>query len=120
LATTLIARPDGSEWTVKEVVGHVIDAERIFAHRAFRFARGDSTPLPGFDENAYVPAAKFGRRSLDDLVVCVPVACRRLLAGGAWAMPNRYEAILCLVSPPNVTAHRGPDEWQSGFCVDVW
>ncbi|HTR77454.1 MAG TPA: DinB family protein [Gemmatimonadaceae bacterium] len=55
------------KWTVKEVVGHLIDGERIFTHRALRFARGDATPLPGFDENAYVPAGKFGRRSLADL-----------------------------------------------------
>ena len=40
-------------WTVKEVVGHLTDAERVFGYRALRFARGDTTPLPGFDENAY-------------------------------------------------------------------
>lgn len=55
------------KWSIKEVVGHVTDAERIFAYRALRFARGDSTPLPGFEENAYVPAGEFGDRSLADL-----------------------------------------------------
>ena len=46
------------KWSIKEVVGHVTDAERIFAHRALRFARGDTISLPGFDENAYVPAGE--------------------------------------------------------------
>ncbi len=55
------------KWSVKEVIGHLIDAERIFAYRALRFARDDSTPLPGFDENRYVANAGFGSRSLADL-----------------------------------------------------
>src|SRR5690242_16919888 len=38
-------------WTIKEVLGHVIDAERVFGYRAMRIARHDATPLPGFDEN---------------------------------------------------------------------
>jgi hypothetical protein len=56
------------KWTVKEVVGHVADAERIFAYRALRVARGDATPLPSFDENAYVVHANFARRPLADVV----------------------------------------------------
>jgi uncharacterized damage-inducible protein DinB len=56
------------KWTVKEVVGHVMDAERIFAYRALRFARGDETELAGFDENTYVPAGQFGRRTMNDLL----------------------------------------------------
>ena len=55
------------KWSVKEVVGHVSDAERIFAYRALRFARGDRTPLPGFDEEAYAPAGRFDARPLGDL-----------------------------------------------------
>lgn len=55
------------KWTIKEVVGHLIDAERVFAYRAMRFARNDQTELPGFDENHYVPAGVFGRRTLADL-----------------------------------------------------
>jgi hypothetical protein len=55
-------------WTAKQVVGHLTDAERIFGYRALRIARGDSTPLPGFDENAYVQTAQFNEHRLTDLV----------------------------------------------------
>jgi len=56
------------KWSVKEVVGHVTDAERVFGYRALRIARADTTPMPGFDENAWVPAANFDRRSMPELV----------------------------------------------------
>jgi hypothetical protein len=56
------------KWTVKEVVGHLADAERVFAYRALRFARADETPLSGFDENHYVPAGHFGERDFGSLV----------------------------------------------------
>ncbi|MEM1041850.1 MAG: DinB family protein [Bacteroidota bacterium] len=55
------------KWSVKEVVGHVADTERVFAYRALRIARADPTPLPGFEQNGYVEAAGFDRRSLADL-----------------------------------------------------
>ena len=58
------ARYAAGKWSVKEVVGHLTDAERIFSYRALRIARGDDTPLPGFDENAYVPAGRFDERTL--------------------------------------------------------
>jgi uncharacterized damage-inducible protein DinB len=60
------AYADG-KWTVKELLLHIIDAERIFCYRALRIARQDQTPLPGFDENAYAPASKASRRSLQSL-----------------------------------------------------
>lgn len=47
------------KWSVNEVIGHVIDSERIFAGRALRFARGDATPLPGFEQDDYVRNSKF-------------------------------------------------------------
>lgn len=55
------------KWSVKEIVGHCSDVERIFVYRALRFARGDATPLPGFDENAYTPEMDADARSLADL-----------------------------------------------------
>ena len=56
------------KWSIKEVVGHLADTERIMSYRALRIARGDTTPLPSFDENAYVPTARFDGRSLADLM----------------------------------------------------
>jgi hypothetical protein len=55
------------KWTIREVVGHVIDAERIFTYRALRIARGDTTPLPGFEEKEYVRTAGSDRRTLASL-----------------------------------------------------
>jgi uncharacterized damage-inducible protein DinB len=52
------------KWSVKEVLGHVTDVERIFAGRALHFARGETQPLPGMDQDAYVAAADFDRRPL--------------------------------------------------------
>ena len=56
------------KWSVKEVLGHLSDCERIYGYRALCFARGDATPLPGFDENAYAPAGRFDVRPLGDLL----------------------------------------------------
>ncbi len=56
------------KWSVKEIIGHLSDVERIMAYRALRIARGDVTPLPGFDENAYVPFAQCGDLGLGELV----------------------------------------------------
>jgi uncharacterized damage-inducible protein DinB len=56
------------KWTVKEVIGHLIDDERIFAYRALCVARGDARPLPGFEENDYVAATDFESRSLASLI----------------------------------------------------
>jgi uncharacterized damage-inducible protein DinB len=55
------------KWTVKEVIGHINDAERIFAYRALRIARGDRTPLASFDQNDYAPQSNAARRTLEDL-----------------------------------------------------
>jgi hypothetical protein len=55
------------KWTVKEVVGHVIDTERIFAYRALRISRNDKTPCEGFEQNDYVKNGNFNERTLGDL-----------------------------------------------------
>jgi uncharacterized damage-inducible protein DinB len=56
------------KWTVKEVLGHVTDCERIFTYRALRIARGDQTPLPGFEQDDFVKNGGFAARTLADLV----------------------------------------------------
>jgi hypothetical protein len=55
-------------WSLKDVVGHMTDTERIFAYRALRFARQDPTPLPAFDQDDYVRTAQFDARPLADLL----------------------------------------------------
>jgi uncharacterized damage-inducible protein DinB len=61
-------RYEPGKWSVKGVLGHLIDGERIFSYRALRFARADETPLPGFEQDDYVPAGKFERRTIRDLL----------------------------------------------------
>jgi len=56
------------KWSIKEVVGHVNDAERIFAYRLLRIARGDQTPLPSFEQDGYIQAGNFSARTLTDLL----------------------------------------------------
>jgi uncharacterized damage-inducible protein DinB len=56
------------KWSVKEVVQHIIDAERVFAYRALCFARKDQTPLPGFDENIFAANSKADSRTKKDLI----------------------------------------------------
>lgn len=55
------------KWSVRQVIGHLSDAERVFAYRLLRALRGDKTPLAGFDENVYVETANFDQRSVADL-----------------------------------------------------
>lgn len=57
-----------NKWTIKDILLHLIDAERIFAYRALRIGRGDQTALPGFEENDYVANAGANSRSLESLL----------------------------------------------------
>jgi hypothetical protein len=56
------------KWTIKEIIQHIIDTERIFAYRALRISRNDKTPLPGFEENSYVENTSAKARSIQDLL----------------------------------------------------
>ena len=56
------------KWSVKEVVGHVIDIERVMAYRAFSFSREEEYPLPGIDQEHYTPRGNYDYRELGDLV----------------------------------------------------
>jgi len=55
------------KWTLKQLVSHMIDAERVFAYRVLCFSRGDQNALPGFDENDYVEQADLSGRTLQEL-----------------------------------------------------
>ena len=91
------------KWTIREVVGHIIDTERVMGHRALRFARGDQTPLPGFDENAYVPAAESNSRAIADLLAelaTVRAATIALFGGlpaNAWTRTGTANGAVCSV-----------------------
>ena len=79
------------KWTVKEVLGHITDTERIFAYRALRIARGDQTPLPGFEQDDFVKNGGFSERTLADLaeefalVRAASIALFRSFPEAAWA-----------------------------------
>jgi hypothetical protein len=64
------------KWSVKEVIGHLVDAERILGYRALAIARGDTQPLPGFDEQDYVRHANFDEWRLGDLSEAYALARR--------------------------------------------
>jgi hypothetical protein len=99
---SLFAHAPG-KWTLKQMIGHMSDTERIFSCRVLRIARGDATPLPGFEQDEYVPNAGSNERKLEDLV-------RELVAV--------RESTLALVRslPPEAWERRGT---VSGFPVTV-
>lgn len=61
-------RYEDDKWTIKEILQHIIDTERIFAYRALRIARQDATPLAGYEQDDYVPPSKSNRLSLQQLL----------------------------------------------------
>lgn len=84
------------KWTIREVTGHIADTERVMAYRLLRIGRHDTTPLPGFDENAWMPPAEFEQRRLKDLMEelqAVRAATLKLIDGlPASAFAQRGEA----------------------------
>ena len=62
-----VYRYEPDKWSIKQVVGHICDGERVFAYRALRFARSDETPLPGYEQDDYARAGNFDARTLADL-----------------------------------------------------
>jgi hypothetical protein len=84
-------RPAPGEWNAVEIVGHLADAERVFAYRALSFARNDPTPLPGMDPDGFMAGATFADRPLPDVIaefVAVrraSLALLRSLDTAAWA-----------------------------------
>src|SRR6516165_7480559 len=78
------------KWSVKETLGHINDAERIFSYRMLRIARGDQAPLPGFEQDDYVKTGNFSARRLSDLLAeftsirPATIALMRSLGTAAW------------------------------------
>ena len=68
------------KWSIREVLGHLIDTERIFDHRALSIARGDANPLAGFDENAYALASGSDHRTIADLAAELEIVRRSTVA----------------------------------------
>lgn len=61
-------RYEPGKWSIREMLGHLTDSERIFSYRALRLARADATPLPSFDENDFMKFAEFDSRPLTSLL----------------------------------------------------
>jgi len=89
------------KWTLKEILGHLCDDERIFAYRILCVARGDDRPLPGFDENAYMAASTFETRAMSDLLTeyrsvrAATISLLESFSEDAWmrrGVVNGYEA----------------------------
>jgi hypothetical protein len=66
-AEQVMRRPAPGEWNIKEIIGHLVDGERVFSYRALCFARGDQNRLPGFEQDDYVATGNFSQRTLADL-----------------------------------------------------
>src|SRR4029450_7181928 len=66
--TQALARPTPEDWNILEVLGHITDGEQVFAYRALRIGRGDTTPLAGFEQDDYVRTQRASDRELEDLL----------------------------------------------------
>lgn len=97
-------RYESGKWSVKEALGHVSDTERIFGYRTLRIARGDQTPLAGFEQEDYVKEGNYAARTLTDLldeftiVRASTIALLRSLSAEAWTRrgnANQKEVTVC-------------------------
>ncbi|MFE5322626.1 DinB family protein [Paenibacillus sp. NPDC056579] len=99
------------KWSIKEVIGHITDTERIMAYRLLRIARGDTTELPGFDQDIYISGASFDQCSLPFLLEDLTVVRRATLTlvkglseeawrrqGVASSSPFTARALACVIS----------------------
>ena len=114
-----LARYAPQKWSIKEMLGHLNDAERIFSYRLLRISRGDATPLPGFEQNDYVAAGRFDARPITELMAefrAVRLATAALASGipaAAWsaqgvASDNRVSArALIYIIVGHVAHHLG-------------
>ena len=97
-------RYEPAKWSIKEVVGHVIDTERIFSYRALRIARGDQTPLSGFEQDDYIKEGNYAARTLANLseefatVRASTLSLLRSFSAEAWTRrgnANQKEVTVC-------------------------
>jgi len=97
-------RYEPGKWSIKETLGHVTDTERIFSYRTLRIARGDQTPLAGFEQEDYVKEGNYGARTLADLldefstVRASTLVLLRSLSSEAWTRrgnANQKEVTVC-------------------------
>lgn len=98
----LFAYAEG-KWTIKELLGHLIDGERVFAYRILRISRQDETPLETFDENEYVANSNFNERTIAEMLE-------------EFSLSRRSNLLLLQSFPENVWLYRGT---ASGFPVSV-
>jgi hypothetical protein len=96
------------KWTVREVIGHLADTERVLSYRLLRIARGDQTPLPGFDEGAFAAVSNADRRAASDLAA-------------EWLAVRAATMALVLSLEPDALARRGlVNNWPLSARALVW
>lgn len=98
----LFAYAEG-KWTIKQVLGHLIDGERVFSYRVLRISRRDQTPLAGFDENEYVAESNFNERAIGEMLE-------------EFSLLRRSNLLLLQSLPEKAWLYRGT---ASGFPISV-